>query len=135
MNINFKIFQNSPELKYGISEKSDGSMKINPETKQTLANRAAFFSRLGADKVFSAGLYHEKEVHIGTKRDAGKIVYGVDGLVTNNPGLYLTLTVADCFPVYFFDPKNQIVGIAHAGWRGILAGVIKNTVTQMKLPF
>ncbi len=55
-----------------------------------------------------------------------------DGLVTKTPGLALGVLAADCMPWLFLDPEARIVGAAHAGWRGALAGVLENTVAAME---
>ncbi len=55
-----------------------------------------------------------------------------DGLVTKTPGLALGVLAADCMPWLFLDPGARIVGAAHAGWRGALAGVLENTVEAME---
>ncbi|CCG07033.1 peptidoglycan editing factor PgeF [Pararhodospirillum photometricum] len=55
-----------------------------------------------------------------------------DGLVTATPRLVLGVLTADCAPVLFADPKARVVGAAHAGWRGALAGVLDNTVAAME---
>lgn len=47
-----------------------------------------------------------------------------DGLTTRLPGLALVVRTADCVPVHFFDDEGQ-VGAAHAGWRGVRAGILK----------
>ncbi len=54
-----------------------------------------------------------------------------DGVVTGQIGLILGITTADCIPVLLADYKNNIVGAAHAGWRGALGGVVENTVKIM----
>jgi polyphenol oxidase len=54
-----------------------------------------------------------------------------DGLVTDQPGLLLGILTADCVPVLFADPKTKIVGAAHTGWKGALAGVTDNIITAM----
>ena len=55
-----------------------------------------------------------------------------DALVTNTPGLLLSVLTADCQPVIFADEKNSVVGIAHAGWRGALNGVLTSTINKME---
>lgn len=45
-----------------------------------------------------------------------------DGMVTNHPGLPLTMRFADCAPILFYDPVQHVAGIAHAGWRGTVSG-------------
>ena len=52
-------------------------------------------------------------------------------MVTDIPGIILTLRTADCCPVLFYDARNRIIGAAHAGWRGALYGIIENTLQLM----
>src|SRR5580765_8082129 len=54
-----------------------------------------------------------------------------DGLVTAVPGIALGVLAADCAPVLFADPEAGIIGAAHGGWRGTLAGVMEATVAAM----
>lgn len=54
-----------------------------------------------------------------------------DGMVTDKPEIILALRTADCAPVLFWDQKNNVIGAAHAGWRGALRGIIENTLDIM----
>lgn len=54
-----------------------------------------------------------------------------DAMVTDRPGVALGIVTADCAPVLFVDPARNIVGAAHAGWRGAVAGVLEATVEAM----
>lgn len=54
-----------------------------------------------------------------------------DGMVTATPGLVLTVLTADCQPVLMADPEAGVIGIAHAGWRGMLDGVLEAAVAAM----
>ena len=54
-----------------------------------------------------------------------------DGTVTKVPGIALGVLAADCAPVLFADPGAGIIGAAHGGWRGTLAGVMEATVSAM----
>jgi polyphenol oxidase len=54
-----------------------------------------------------------------------------DALVTIEAGVPIGVLVADCLPVLIADPVNRVVGAAHAGRRGLVAGVIENTVAAM----
>ena len=62
--------------------------------------------------------------------EAGAIVPNVDGLITTEPNLFLCLTVADCLPVYFESETAGVVGLAHAGWRGLTAGIIESLIEK-----
>lgn len=55
-----------------------------------------------------------------------------DALVTNRPGLALGILTADCAPVLFADRAAGVVGAAHAGWKGALAGVTDTTLAAME---
>ena len=55
-----------------------------------------------------------------------------DAMVTDRPGLLLGILTADCAPVLFADRQAGIVGAAHAGWRGALAGVTDSAISAME---
>jgi len=56
-----------------------------------------------------------------------------DAAVTRERGVVLAIQVADCLPVLLVDDAGTVVGAAHAGWRGLAAGVIERTVAKMGL--
>lgn len=55
-----------------------------------------------------------------------------DGLVTRRAGVALAIATADCGPVLFYDARAGVIGAAHAGWRGALAGVLEATIASME---
>ena len=55
-----------------------------------------------------------------------------DAMVTDRPGIGLGVLAADCGPVLLADAEAGVVGAAHAGWKGALAGVVPNTVAAME---
>jgi YfiH family protein len=56
---------------------------------------------------------------------------GVDGWVTTRPGILLTVTVADCIPVYLLAPPRG-VALLHAGWRGTAGGILRAGIASLK---
>jgi YfiH family protein len=54
-----------------------------------------------------------------------------DAAVTRVPGVVLTVRTADCLPVLFADRGATVIGVAHAGWRGLAAGVLEATVDAL----
>lgn len=56
---------------------------------------------------------------------------GVDALVTDRPGIVIGVSTADCVPVVLADPAGRRIGVAHAGWRGALGGVVEHTLEAM----
>jgi YfiH family protein len=55
-----------------------------------------------------------------------------DALVTNKPGILLGILTADCAPVLYIDREAGVIGAAHSGWRGAVAGVNEATVAAME---
>ncbi len=84
----------------------------------------------------SAALVGVRQVH---GRDCATVAIGRaghrtlegDALVTDQPGALLAILTADCAPVLLADVEAGVVGAAHAGWRGALAGVTDATVEAM----
>jgi len=74
---------------------------------------------------------HGNKVAVAGPQDQGRILPGADALVTRIPGLTLIIRVADCGPVYFYDPVHHCAGIAHSGRKGTEAGVVPATIRQM----
>lgn len=57
-----------------------------------------------------------------------------DAAVATQAGVVCAILTADCLPVLFCDDAGSVVGAAHAGWRGLLAGVLEHTVQAMQVP-
>lgn len=136
--IHFQIFKKFPQVIYGLSTRKDSSMKLNSQKdKKALRNRQKFLSlfNLKIKNLVWANLDHQGKVKVISLKDRGKWIKNTDGLITAQKNLYLALTVADCFPVFFFEPKREVVALAHASWRAIVNGVISRTIQRMKNKF
>ncbi|HSE60178.1 MAG TPA: peptidoglycan editing factor PgeF [Nitrospiraceae bacterium] len=57
---------------------------------------------------------------------------GWDALITDEPGICLTIKTADCVPVLLFDPVRRVIAAIHAGWRGTLAQIVPKTIGAMR---
>jgi len=93
-----------------------------------------FSTRYGIGFLDSPRIVFLKQVHsekVHYVRDEEEILEG-DALITDYPGLFLGIKVADCYPIYLIDPETPSIGLIHAGWRGSLKGIQKNTVYKMK---
>ena len=58
-----------------------------------------------------------------------------DAVITRERGVGLALSFADCVPIVFHDPVEQVIGIAHGGWRGTARGIVAATVEAMSAQF
>lgn len=57
---------------------------------------------------------------------------GWDALMTDEPGLCLTIKTADCVPVLLFDPVRRVIAAIHAGWRGTLSRIVPKAIETMR---
>lgn len=94
------------------------------------SNRTAVLRVLGLETrhAIEAQQVHGTALAIVDAADHGRIIAGVDGLITADPTVVLSVHTADCVPVLFAAPARGIVGVVHAGWRGIAAGVVDEAV-------
>jgi YfiH family protein len=129
----------------GISLRTDGSMSWNGHApEEVVRNRLRYFQAVGLDyrQAVAADQVHGKSIHLATRADAGKgireretRIAGTDGLMTHERGITLTTLHADCAPVFYYDPQQQAIGLAHAGRRGILAGIGGDMLRRMQEAF
>ena len=93
-------------------------------------NRARVAEAMGVDGLNAVHQYHSAEV-VTVTEPLGETKPKADAMVTNVPGQALSILTADCQPVLFSDPEAKVIGAAHAGWRGALAGVLEATFEAM----
>jgi purine-nucleoside/S-methyl-5'-thioadenosine phosphorylase / adenosine deaminase len=96
-------------------------------------NRALAMTRLGAPagSLCTVRQVHGTDVVLARAPEPGRPSRRADALVSDRPGITLGVLSADCAPVLLADPAAGVIGAAHAGWRGALAGVIEATVLAM----
>jgi polyphenol oxidase len=123
-----------PGLVHGFSTLAIGSVGLKHvlDHAPVLASRRMFAGVLGLDgaELTTIGSVHGAGV-ARVDRPGGS-VDDVDALVTDEPGVVLFATYADCYPVVLWDPEKKVAGLVHAGWRGTHAGVATAAVTFME---
>ena len=101
---------------------------VNDAPQAVASNRALLAAVLPAEPVWMT------QVHSNHVIDAGDAEIGVeaDAAIATRPGVVCAVQTADCLPVLFADLQGRVVGAAHAGWRGLVGGVLQNTVERMR---
>ena len=109
------------------------SLSSQDDRHSVLANRALVAATIGCPPESLLGLtqVHGDRVVTVTQAWAAGEGERADAMVTDRPGLALGIVTADCAPVLFADASGRIVGAAHAGWRGAVAGVLEATIAAM----
>jgi len=85
--------------------------------------------------VVTAHQVHSAHVEVVGRDRIGTVRPATDALVSDEPGVALLMRFADCVPVSLYDAERRVVAIAHAGWRGVVAGVVLETVDVMSRRF
>ena len=91
---------------------------------------------LGVEEALVLHQVHGKEIVLADReKEIGrKKVFG-DGLITKEKGIALSVEHADCQPAIFYDPVQHVVGVVHAGWRGMVHNIYKEAVERLESAF
>lgn len=130
--ITFKNLSKYPELVSLVSTRQAGNLSARKSLGNL--NLEKFLSRLeiARERLVMGEQVHDEQVAIVGQKDGGKIILGVDGLVTGEENIFLGVNIADCLPIFFYDPRNRICAIAHAGWNGSLKRITPKTIEIME---
>jgi polyphenol oxidase len=113
------------------------ALHVDDAPARVLDNRERLATHLGTSwvslpqQVHGAGVLVVDAARASSRRIVRGGARGVDALVTTRPGVPIGVLVADCLPVLIADGVNGVVGVAHAGRRGLAGGVLQATVTAM----
>ncbi len=127
----------------GVSTGVWSSLNLSPSTgddrAQVRENRARMMRALGITRWITSWLVHGSTVRTIRAADLDgpqdpDLVHA-DAMITNERGFALTLRFADCIPVVFYDRRREAIGIAHAGWKGVVNQVLPNTVRAMRAAY
>jgi YfiH family protein len=106
--------------------------KDEPENVQENRRRMAAALEVPVEKLLTLHQVHSPDVVVATEPWPMTVRPKGDAMVTKVPGIALGVTAADCGPVLMVDPKARVIGAAHAGWKGALAGVVESTIEAME---
>jgi YfiH family protein len=120
------------------------SFNVGDHPEKVLKNRELL---AGALETPLTSLTTAKQIHDGHVRIVSEALRGkgstdykgainaTDAMVTDVAGICLMILLADCVPILFYDPSKRVIGVAHAGWKGVLRFVAQNTVKALREHF
>jgi len=93
--------------------------------------------RLGLDGIIVQRQVHGVDGMVVQAHANGVSIFKTEGdwLITNQPNIGIAILTADCLPIVFYEPTQQIVGVAHAGWRGSVANIGGVVIAEMQKAF
>lgn len=141
--ISSSLFADYREIRCGISTKYGGvspepynlnmSYRVNDKPANVKINRKMFFDRMNisSDRIAYARQTHSDITTIVLNSGT----YLCDALITNLSNIFLAITIADCVPIFLYDPRSKVIGAVHAGWKGSTLGILGKSLRNMKKEF
>jgi hypothetical protein len=142
LKLRTKIFESyKNKLVYGVTDKRDGNMSANFDKVEIVSKRREnVLKRFGfslkdavlLEQKHTANVRFARRKHLGFALDNETPFKPADALITKEKNIVLGIFIADCLPVFFYDPKKEIIALAHAGWRGLYKGILQNVIKKFK---
>ncbi len=140
-SVSHAVFTRKGGLSRGLYSSLNSSFGVGDKPEWVEGNRRMIQKTLGAGELVFCRQVHGTDVRIVSAfpDDRAQKRKGIppvaDALVTNVPGQFLVIQVADCQPVMVYDPVRKVVANIHSGWRGSIRNVIGRTVQIMAETF
>jgi YfiH family protein len=124
----------STGMQAGITLAAAGDMRLS--RAGTSPGRAHFLARAGipADRLYSVRQVHSHRVQVIDGQPVAEVAaQEADGLLTLRPDAVLSVTVADCLPIFLVDKGSGAFGVVHSGWRG--TGIVAEALSLLQSRF
>lgn len=125
----------------GVSSKPWHSLNtgalVGDTTENVLENRSRILRVMEADEysLFDVWQVHSDRVVKAEAPRLQKKIQKADAIISATPGITLLMRFADCVPILLYDPKQCVIGIAHAGWKGTSLSIAGKTASAMAREF
>jgi YfiH family protein len=132
--IRHAFFTRAGGVSTGIYASLNAGVGSNDAPQNVAENRARMASALGVRpaRLLTCYQIHSPQAVVAVEPWSAEARPRADAIVTAVSGLAIGISTADCGPVLFADAQARVIGAAHAGWRGALAGVTGQTIAAME---
>lgn len=118
-------------------------MRVDDNLDNVLKNYEILSEKLniGIDSIVKTHQTHTNNIRYVTEIDKNKLYNNdpgftnVDGLITDKENISLFTYHADCTPIFFYDPVNRVIGMAHSGWKGTIKKIGANMIDEFTKKF
>ena len=131
-NIKHCFFSRKNGFSKGDYKSLNCGLGSSDKKENVLKNLEAVSKKIGCknESLITLNQKHtNKVVYFNSDADVKNKLTG-DAVVSKVKNIGISILTADCASIFFYDPKNKIIGCSHAGWKGALNGIIKNTVKK-----
>ena len=130
--INHGFFNSVGGVSSGVYKSLNCGIGSKDIKKNVIKNLKIASKKIGIkkNKLILLNQIHSNNIYYLTKILKKKLVG--DGLITNVKGLGIGILTADCVPILFYEPKKNIIGAIHAGWKGAYKKIVKKMINYFK---
>ena len=131
-NIKHCFFSRKNGISHGNYESLNCGLGSSDKKGNVLKNLELVSRKIGCKKESLITL-NQKHTNHAIYFDSDKVIKNKligDSIVSKARNIGFGILTADCAPIFFYDPKKEISGCTHAGWKGALNGIIKNTIKK-----
>ncbi len=126
-NIKHGFFNNKGGVSSGIYKSLNCGIGSDDNKKDVLKNLKIVSEKIDIKKkLILLNQLHSNKIYFVNKIPKKKL--SGDGLISNARNIAIGILTADCAPIFFFDPKKNIIGAAHAGWKGAYKKIGKKMI-------
>jgi len=137
--IQSSLLNNFTNLTQGFSTRINGNLAfhVDDKIKNVQTNHTLLAKGLNYDKrtLVHMKQIHSNIVHLVDKNDNFESPKRCDALITNKKHTPLMVMVADCTPILFYDEKQKVIAVAHAGRQGAFKNIVKNVCDSFRENF
>tara|TARA_A100001035_G_C27780088_1_gene501281 strand:+ start:2181 stop:2933 length:753 start_codon:yes stop_codon:yes gene_type:complete len=132
-NIRHCFFSKKGGFSKGLYKSLNCGKGSNDEKKKILKNLKIVADKMNVkpSHLVLMNQSHSNKVKIINKRNFRRKINS-DAIITKINGLSLGVLTADCVPILLYDDSNKVIACIHAGWRGALSGIIRNTINKIR---
>ena len=131
-NIRHCFFSRKNGFSKGYYESLNCGLGSNDNKENVLKNLDLVSKKIECkqESLITLNQTHSNQIiHFKNKNSVKNKLTG-DAIVSEVKNIGISILTADCAPILFYDPNKKIIGCAHSGWKGVLNGIIKNTVRK-----
>ena len=115
---------------FATSKKTDGNMQSQSKNFQQNFKTFVESKNISSKFYLYMNQIHSSNVVFKDNIKKSETILNCDCIVTKS-NITLAIRTADCLPLIFYDPENGLIAAAHAGYKGILQGIVENTVSEL----
>ena len=132
-NINHCFFSKNGGVSEGIYDSLNCGINSGDKKENVYKNLNIVSKKIGLniENLFTMNQTHSNKVVVINNLNKHIQRIDSDALITNQKNIAISVLTADCVPILIYDEVNQIIACIHAGWKGAVSGIIKNTLNEI----